>query len=158
MKKKKQTSKIWQNFSTVIIFKIWIFKLSDIDQGIHKQGLQKVFGVWTSTPDHCQKRIIAPDHYLSACNTGIIGISSGGGGWWYSCHKATNLNAQMATSDAIIADQMRYSYVIISSSEMKMIRVGWLERIRIIEDNYRRALTNQKKLELISNKNSSGTT
>ena len=53
-----------------------------------------------------------------------MGASSGGGGWWYSCGKATTLNAQMATSDAIIADQMRYSYVILSSSEMKMIRVG----------------------------------
>ena len=29
------------NFSMMIIFKIWIFELPDLDQGIHKHAIQK---------------------------------------------------------------------------------------------------------------------
>ena len=36
-------------FLTMIIFKIWIFKISDIDQGIHKKAIEKngsFYGFW----------------------------------------------------------------------------------------------------------------
>ena len=58
----------------------------------------------------------------------------GGGGWWYKkCHRV-NVNGEMASSDAINTRQMIFKDVevyagwkTLSSSEMRMIRVGWME-------------------------------
>ena len=41
IKWKHQTFKFWQNFSNLIFFLNWIFKLSKIDQGIYKHAIQQ---------------------------------------------------------------------------------------------------------------------
>ena len=106
--------------------------------------------------------------------SGNCALRYGGGGWWYrNCHEV-NLNGRRSTSDAIDWHQMAFykiddgdRWTMLSSSEMRMIRVGWMEdklrRAKIastlalaiekfnwIEANaqniYRRTLTNNKRL------------
>ena len=40
---KHQTFKLYRKFSKTIVFKIRVFKLSDIDQGIYKHSIQKIW-------------------------------------------------------------------------------------------------------------------
>ena len=56
---------------------------------------------------------------------------SGGGGWWYKNCYRVSLNGEMATSDAINSRKMIFKnedvgvgWTMLSSSEMRMIRVG----------------------------------
>ena len=63
-------------------------------------------------------------------NNGNCAALFGGGGWWHnSCHHV-NLNGNMTTSGFFNNQQMRYGdgegidWMMLSSSEMRMIRVG----------------------------------
>ena len=57
----------------------------------------------------------------------------GRGGWWYKSCSNVYLNGRLVTSEAPFNQQMRYidfgssDWITLSSSEMRMIRVGWLE-------------------------------
>ena len=68
--------------------------------------------------------------------SGNCAASRGDGGWWYAWCEHLNLNGRMAASERINTNQMVYydgggggrgGYTMLSSSEMRMIRVGWLE-------------------------------
>ena len=56
-----------------------------------------------------------------------------GGGWWYKACSHVYLNGRLVTSEAPLNQHMRYTdfsssdWIMLSSSEMRMIRVGWLE-------------------------------
>ena len=56
-----------------------------------------------------------------------------GGGWWYKSCSNVYVNGRLVTSEAPLHQQMRYidfgssDWIALSSSEMRMIRVGWLD-------------------------------